>query len=390
MQWLTEETGWLLPEDGSHLTAEYRDPETLARLGAGIAAASVRCMIGSDDSPAGRSAALTLCGSISAAGGSACYAPDCFPAALQTGAALHHSDLLVHCASGRISLYAYGLLPPTTAQLSAIRQGAAHPDWMPRTEYGDLRSDRTLNRLYAASLRRMLPEIMPVKPEVQSSSALLTTWMRSVFAGGSGERLLLRFSADGRCASVYSEHGGWVFYEKLLLICCRARLLRGEDTALPCWIPHIAETLAAECGRNILRYAAAPDGSDSEARQLAAEQRFTLDGGALCAELLQICAETGESPHSLAESLPPVYTVRRILRTDSAADRMLRQTPMLSPVQEPDGLRIRRRHSEALLHPSPDGRTVAMLVEAQNMEAAAELAGEITALFHDKYSSPGA
>ena len=381
MQWLTEETGWLLPEDGSVLTAEYRDPEALARLGAGIAAASVRCLIGSDDSPAGRSAALTLCGSISAAGGSACLAPDCIPAALQTGAALHHSDLLADCTCGRINLYAYGLLPPTAAQLSAIRQGAAHPDWMPRTEYGGLRSDRTLNRLYAASLRRMLPEVTMFRPEVQSPSALLTALMQTVFTGRSGERLLLRFSADGRRASVYSERGGWIFYEKLLLICCRARLLRGEDTALPCWVPHIAEKLAAECGRRILRYAAAPDGSDSEARQLAAEQRFTLDGGALCAELLRICAETGKSPDALAESLPPVYTVRRILRSDCAADRMLRQTPVFAPVQEPDGLRIRRRYSEALLHPSPDGRAVTMLVEAQSMEAAAELAGEITALF---------
>lgn len=380
MQWLTEETGWLLPEDGSCLTASFRDPEALSRLGGGIAAASVQCTVGSDDSPAGRAAALTLCGGISAAGGSVCFAPDSVPAALQTGAALHHSDLIADCSGGRIRLYAYGLLPPTAAQLAAVRRAAAAPRWMPQTEYGALLSDRTLNGLYAASLRRLLPEQLPVKPEVQSPSALLNALMQTVFAGGSGERLLLRFSADGRRASVYSERDGWIFYEKLLLICCRARLLRGEDAALPCWIPHIAEQIAAKCGRHILRYAAEPDGCDTEARRLAAEQRFTLDGAALCAELLHICAETGKSPQALAEDLPPVYTVRRILRTDCAADTMLRQTPALSPVQEPDGLRIRRRCSEALLHPSPDGRAVTLLVEAQSMEAAAELAGEITAL----------
>lgn len=375
MQWLTEETGWLLPEDDDPLLSAYHAPERLAALGAGLAGAASCIMVGSADSDAAKSAALMLCGSIAAAGGTVCCAPECIPAALQAGAALHHCGVIVHCGGIRMQMFSRGLLPLTEAQRRMIRAGAAAPRWVQHTEYGSITEDRALMGLYVSQLKRLLPAQLPFRTEIQTASPLLGAVLRPVFSGGYGKAVTLRLSADGRHASVYSEETGWLFYEKLLLMCAQYHLQHGQDVALPAWLPHIAEEMAG--AQHILRYAMHPDGKDTEARQLAAEQSFTLDGAVLCAEILRICAETGQSLAEWAASLPACYLVRRILRTHTAADAALRCAPALHAEAVSDGLRVRTAAAEALLHPSHSGRAVSMLVEARSMEAANELAGDI-------------
>lgn len=380
MQWLTEETGWLLPEDDDSLLAAYHAPERLPALGAGLANAASCIMVGSADTDAAKSAALLLCGGVAAAGGAVCYAPDCIPAAMQSGASLHHCAILVHCGGIRMQMFSRGLLPLTDAQLHTIHTGAAAPRWVEHTEYGSIAADRTLSGIYAAQLRRRLPAQLPFQAEIRTASPLLDSVLRPVFAGGYGEAVTLRLSADGRHASLYSDDTGWLFYEKLLLMCAQYYLRQGQDLALPGWLPHIAEEMAESCGQHILRYAMHPDGKDTEARQLAIAQGFTLDGAVLCAELLRICTETGMSLKEWAASLPDCYVVRRILRTHAAADAALRCAPALHAEQVPDGLRVKTAAGEALLHPSRGGSAVSMLVEARSMEAASELAGDIASL----------
>lgn len=382
MQWLTEETGWLLPEDDDPLLSAYHAPERLAALGAGLAGAASCIAVGSADTDAAKAAALMLCGGIAAAGGTVCYAPECVPAALQTGAALHHCGILVHCGGIRMQIFSRGLLPLTESQWRTIRSGAASPKWVQHTEYGSITEDRALMGLYAAQLKRRLPAQLPFRAELQTASPLLGAALRPVFAGGFGKAVTLRLSADGRHASVYSEETGWIFYEKLLLMCAQHYLQTGQDVALPGWLPHIAEEMADK--GHVLRYAMHPDGKDTEARRLAIAQSFTQDGAVLCAEVLRICAETGRTLQEWADTLPPCYMVRRILRTHTAADAALRCAPALHAEAVPDGLRVKTASGEALLHPSRSGYAVSMLVEARSMEAANELAGDIASvILHD-------
>lgn len=379
MQWLTEETGWILPEDDL-FDAAYRKPEHLPALGAGLAHAATRVIIGSADSDAAKAAAMLLCGGIASAGGAVCFAPSSIPAALQIGAALHHCGILVHCGAHRMLMLSRGMLPLTDAQIAQIRSGMQMHGTVSRGECGEILDDRALNGIYTAQLRRRLPAHLPMDAEIQTASPLLHSVLQPVFCGGNGGHITLRLSADGRRASVYTEATGWIFYEKLLMMCCQRRLMAGEDAALPCWLPHIAEETAARCGRRILRYASQPDGRDTEARQLAALQGFTLDGAVLCAEILRICAETGMTLKAWAESLPACFTVRRIIRTDTAAENAVRNITGLHARQEPDGLRVRTALGQALLHPSRDGRAVTVLAEGRSMEAAAELAGDLASL----------
>lgn len=375
MQWFTEETGWILPEED--FIDNTLTPEQLTALGAGLAHAASRTMIGYADSDYAAVCAMLLCGGIAAAGGETLFAQDCALPELSAGASAGDCGIIVHCGENGIRMLSRGMLPLTAAQEDAIRTGAAHPQWMEQSDCGSIASGKQLCAAYSARLQAHLPENMMLRPQLETASPRLRTLLTPIFRGGSGPQVTLRISADGRRASLYTEKTGWIFYEKLLLMCCQQYLMLGKDVALPCWVPHIAERMAAAHGRSVLRYASHPDGKDTEARRLANEHGFSLDGAVLCADILRMHAEMQPDLGAWAASLPPCYTVRRVLHADSAADALVRCSASMHAAQEPDGLRIRAAEGEALLHPARDSRTVSMLVEAASMEAASELAGWI-------------
>jgi mannose-1-phosphate guanylyltransferase/phosphomannomutase len=376
MQWMNEGADWLLHET---CTADASQPELLAALGAGLAGASARTMVGyAEGSDYARAAAMTVCGAIAAAGGDAVLVPDCTPVELGAASGAGECGMILFADETRLRLYARGLLPVTAEQERLLHQGGI---WQRRTEYGSITDGAALRMLYPAQLAARLPAAMTVTPEISTGSkrlyALLSRTLPQAQRGRRRRALSVQLSADGRQASVYTEEDGWLFHEKLLMMVTQHKLSRGEDAALPYWAAHIAEQMAERSGGRILRYAARSDGSDTEARALAAAQGWTLDGTLLLAEVLRIHAEEEPSLHAWADRLPPVYTVRRLLHKAENTDAAAGCGTFMQTQKTPDGLRAWDSRGQALLCPSASGRSVAMLVEAATMEAAQEIAGDI-------------
>ncbi len=369
MQWMNEGADWLLHEA---CTASDQTPDALLALGAGIAGAEARCMVGyAEQSAYAEAGAMTVCGAIAAAGSEAVLVPNSTPVELGAAASAAECGIILFADETRLRLYARGLLPVTAAHETALTAPAR---WQSRSEYGSITDGSAMKLLYPAKLAAHLPAVLPWRAEISTASRRLWELLRKLpQAAKDAPSVTVQLSADGRQLSLYSEKDGWLFHEKLMLMVTQNRLQHGEDAALPYWAAHIAEQMASQYGRRILRYAARSDGSDAEARALAASQGYTLDGTLLLADVLRICAEEEPDLSRWASSLPPVYTVRRILPADSAAGC----GTFMQTRQTPDGLRAWDARGEALLCPSPSGRTIAMLVEAASMEAAQELAGEI-------------
>lgn len=393
MQWITEETGWILPEESGVLPEEQLSgshaPETLLRFGAGLARTAQRCMIGYDGHSAHAAAsAMLIAGAAAKAGGSVILVPDCTPVELGPASAAGGCGAAVFAGEQSLRMYAGGLLPLTLRQEQTISDVfSRQPVWMQNRENGPVSDGKALRLLYPAQIAQMLPETLPFQAECSAANSRIRTLSGKLFRGGRGEAVTFQFSSDGQRVSLYSERCGWIFYEKLLLMLCQARLRRGEDVALPYWVPHIAEQMAAEHGRRILRYASRSDGSDLEARALARAQGFTLDGLMLCAGLLRTAAEDEPDLMHWAMSLPPFATVRRILQTEQAAEAALRCG--MQTEQTPEGLRAHDPRGDALLRPSRSGKTVTMLVEAASMELASELAGDISGRLRIPPQNPG-
>ncbi len=385
MQWMTEETGWIMPEETglpgqlSEGMPCFEQPDRLLRLGAGLAAAAQRCAVGYEpDTPRAKAAAMLLAGAAAAAGGNAVLVPDCAPVELGDASAAAECGIALHVGENRLRVCASGLLPLTKRQEAAIGSAyAAEPRWMQGSEYGGITDGRGLRLLYAARLTEQLPADLPAKLQFSTASARLLALHERIFRGGHGETLTVQMTGDGRRCSLYSERLGWIFYEKLLLMLCMHRLAAGEDVALPYWVPQIAEEMAAAHGRRILRYASRSDGSDTEARTLARRQGFTLDAGSMLAEILRIHAESEPDLRRWMQAIPACHTVRRILPTEDAEGAAARCGGYLHAERTPEGVRLRDPRGTALLRPSATGRSLAMLVEARSMETASELAADI-------------
>lgn len=375
MQWLSEETSWLIPEP-EMLSGAALTPESLMQLGAGMAHAAPGCMIGSSEGGYARACAMQICSGAAAAGGAAVLLPECTAGELGT-ASLHTScRVLAYCSENGVSLFSRGLLPLTAGQEQIIRSSSRQ--WMNRTEFGSITDGSALRQFYRNRLKARLPENMPARIRTETGLMRLKKLLDPLMHGGSGDCLTLQISRDGRRASVYSEKYGWFFYEKLLLMVSLV-YLEQEDIALPYWLPQIAEHLAEKNGRQVFRYASHPDGGDTEARALAVRQGFTLDGVLLCADFLRFHAELRPNLIRWAKEIPDFCTVRRVLSADRAAKTATRCAAQMKTVRTPEGIRAEDERGTALLHPVRSGKTYSLMIEAANMELAQELAADLTA-----------
>ncbi|MBQ8921213.1 MAG: hypothetical protein IJ060_03510 [Oscillospiraceae bacterium] len=377
MQWMTEETGWLLPE-AALSGSEMLQPERLLRLGAGLVQAAPACMVGCAEGGFARACAMQICSGAAAAGGDAVLIPECTIGELGTSSLHTPCGVLAYCADNGLRLFSRGLLPLTAAQEQTVLNGGTEPGMLRGSEYGNITDGSALRQYYVNRLKARLPEHMPARVHAETAQHRLQSLLSPLLRGGRGDVLTLQISADGCRASVYSEKHGWIFYEKLLLMVALAYLEQGEDAALPYWLPQTAGALGSRFGRRVLRFAPHPDGGDTEARALAVRQGFALDGALLCADFLRFHAERYRDLQRWADAIPPCHTIRRVLSASRARDAAERCARSMQIRKTPEGIRAEDARGTALLHPARSGKTAALLIEAANMELAQELAAELT------------
>lgn len=373
MQRRFEENIFLPEEDGilpSGLMASQ-----LLQIGANFSQTASQLAVGyAPESDYAKAAAMTICGGIASAGGTAILVPECTAVELGAAASAGDCGTLLYAGESGIRCFARNLLPLTAAQEDAACVDA--PEQKP-AEYGSILDGKSLRLLYPARIQSHMPEKINCLPEISTASTRLYDFTSRMFRGTSGMQITFQISADGRRVSVYTERTGWIFYEKLLMLVTMQHLRNGEDCALPYWMPQTAERMAGSCGQRILRYASRSDGSDQDARQLAAEQGYTLDAVILCADFLRYLAEEEPDLQRWIAELPPYYTLRRILRTERELTAAARCGSFMQTIQTPEGLRAKDARGTALLRPSRSGKSLMMLVEAASMETANELAGDI-------------
>lgn len=366
MQWITEETGWMLPDYA--LIPDPNTPEARFKRGNAAAQISCRCLVGFSGSGSASAGALSLCAGIAAAGGSCTLMPCSVPPELGAASLAGHFDLLLWCSDTALYAYSRGLLPVTQARRD-ILCGTPEEISLQPGEYGTIADGSSLRAAYPARMHTHLPAHTDLRIIPQNAAPRIQALFAHM-AGGKNP-LTVHFSADCRAASVYTPETGWIFYEKLLLMVAREYLRHGEQTALPFWV-----SLPNGENGQVLHYDYQPDGSDTEARALAAEQGYTLDAGILLADFLRFHAETQPDLRRWAQSVPEQFTVRRLLTVRNeqalrcAADPRFRRTP--------NGLRGEDARGEILLFPVQHGKALGMMIAAHSMEAAAELAAELS------------
>lgn len=364
-------------------------PEEAARAGKAFAYA----MCGSTKNPrlliahSGRNGSGALAAAFAA--GAAAEGADCITAGACAYGAAAHGVRSLGCTGG---CYAHteisasfalmagdglALLPDSEERTAA---GLSREISLPYAHYGRIIPFDGIRELYAARIKKLLPERTEgIRIDVSSSSEEVTDCCREIFSeinDPDGERIAFSISSDGRRISAYTEETGYIYMEKLQLMCYRDIMEKGQDAAV-CGKPlKAAEKLAASMGRRMIGCSGVcgkgePSEECIQARSAAAEQLISCDGIALAAAAAGIVSRKRSTLAKELSALPPVASLRRFIPADKPSELLKRLTS--SDPSGRGGMVSDGEGGRVFITPVKTGSGLILSVESYAMEAAAEL-----------------
>ncbi len=373
-------------------TGSLFTPQAAALAGsslASLAPSGGRIGIAYKDDPASKSLALAVASGVTAAGADAWIFGAASAPALEYCTAV--SGLTAGCridggVTAKISFCSGDGLPLSREEEKVIEEGINRGEYKRAAFncFGQFRSSSAIVNLYKNMLESSAPSAL------KGLRAVLNTPGSSVneVCGGifdkisdkEGSPIVFHISSDGRRTSAYTEETGYVFDEKLILLCCTERFEQGLDIALPYDFPKAADRLAEKYGRKVFRYSLCPsdktDKKNPKARKLAMETPFVRDGAALALTTLKILSRSGKSLAQALSELPKSAVVTRFAAVENLSVRRLRQlygeSCCLSE-ESGDGIVINDKRGRILIRPVKSRKGIIIKAESYSMEAASEL-----------------
>lgn len=276
-------------------------------------------------------------------------------------------------------------LPLTRQQERIIESGLNRNEYRRSgfTHFGTIKQCSGVNELYKLSLRHALPEkLNGINVSVNTSEPRIAEICNELLAkinDKNGERLVFHISSDGKKISAYTEETGYVFYEKLILLCCLKCFQLGIDISLPHSFPTAADNLAVQYGRKVMRYSSYySDGTDIEARKVAQTLPFTTDATMLMLTVLDILTANRCTLKEAVSALPTFSATARFVPLEGNPSQALKKLCSTTPIGG-DGVVFSDNRGRVLIRPVRTGKGAMMFVESY----AAETAGEICDFYYD-------
>lgn len=224
-----------------------------------------------------------------------------------------------------------------------------------------------------------------VKSRSREASGILASVLSSLGCAPGVSGIEIRLNETGGGVAFTDEHGGVIDEERALALCCLAAFEGGADVALPFESPRIADALAAQYGRRVLRYLECPaDASDRQARELTRHQPWVRDGLMAAVRLLGVLSRRKITLASLSARLPGFAVTVRAVPCRGNPGNLLRRLSEREKAEKQEGpsegVLFSSSGGKVLLSPMRRGAGVRLRAEAGNMEVAEELC----AVFEEK------
>lgn len=357
-------------------------PQIASMLGASLGTAGKRIAIGFKDTAPAKALAFAVISGILSAGGEVWNLGEC--AEPQMDFALREAGLDLGCyvdggVVTKLKLFAENGLPLSRKQERKIEGGLNRSEYNKVSfgDFGRVVDASSLKELYLNELRRMGPKALKgLRAEVNTAGLAVQSAAKALFDDindRNGERIIFHISSDGRRISAYTESTGYVFYERLLLLCCQHTFQRGQDVALPYSAPSIADKLGARYGSRVLRYYNCPvDQSDQEARKLARDITFPRDALALMMLLLNNLSERHISLAQAVDELPKFTAANRFVSIEKPPSAVLKKL-CAERGGLSEGVVASNEDGRVLIRPVKTGKGVMMFVESFKTETASEI-----------------
>lgn len=392
-----------LDEDG--LTGETGgeiSPRVAALLGGAVSCLGEKIAVGyagyaggsgasafSTGENAGKALAMAVQSGIMAAGAEAWDAGGCSEAELDFAIRSAGLDGGVWIEAGvtcRLRILSKGGLPLTRAQERAVENGLNRREFPAAGGFGfgDRIDFTNCGLLYLQRLEGLLPQSLPgIRAEVSCPDRRLAEWGERLLSGrrgAGGTQVIFHLSGDGRRLSAYSEETGYLFHEKLVLLCCQDYFDKKLTVSLPSLAPAMAEEMAAAYGGKVLRYGSCSSESPAgdAARRLARQQPFPRDGLELMCRVLESLNRRGCSLKEAARSLPAFTSASRYVPVEGAPGELMSRVRNIGASAR-EGCRV-------VIRPVKTGK--GLMVYAESFRPEAETASELCDFYEKLLRSP--
>ncbi len=363
-------------------TGSVINPQLAALAGSAAASLGGKIGIACRDNPASKNLALALAAGVTAAGADAWFFGSATEPALCFCTA--ESELSAGCfvdagITAKIRFCSGDGLPLTRSEEKIIENGINRREYRTASfaRFGEISDCSAILRLYENMLEKSAPhKLTGIRAILNTSGNKLSQTCEGLLKkinDKDGKPIVFHIGSDGRGTSAYTDETGYVFEDKLILICCKNLFEHGRDVSLPYNFPIAADTLAESFGRKVLRYSGCPsDKSDGEARKLAEKNSFVRDGAELIFRVLNILENRGISLAEAVAELPETAVTTRFIPTDKHPVKLLGSILAQKQISG-DGITINDSGGRVLIRPVKTEKGVLMQVESYSMEAASEL-----------------
>lgn len=364
-------------DGGRYAAAEIVSPRTVAAIGAACGSVGGKLLAAHSGSRAAETLAYGFAAGAASMGADCYLTGECSDAAASYAAGLLGCKIGCMChteISSSFRIFGGDGLKLRENEENEIDSHFLHTANIPYSHYGRIIRFDGASELYVSHMKKVPKGRLNVFADFYSSSQSVVRECEGIVSevnNRNGERIAFHISGDGSRISAYTEKTGYVFREKLELLCFRELFKRGEAAGV-CGKPMKAlETLAEKyggrivsCGKNLCGCKA--DKNCDEVRKLVSEQRFMNDAIALSVMVLEILRKDGVTLDEAVSELPKFSGISRYIPADKPSE-------LLERLSLSDGVMADGSSGRVTVRPVRTGKGIMLNVESYALEAASEL-----------------
>ncbi|MDO5560120.1 MAG: hypothetical protein Q4F95_11045 [Oscillospiraceae bacterium] len=278
--------------------------------------------------------------------------------------------------SSKVIVYSKSGFSLNTSEEKTISELLHSRNMITGEKEGTMTDAQTLKSIYRSEIKAACPSL-PEDTEIKinSSNASIKTFLSDLISDRSPDtqsrkNLIFQISGDGLRASAYSFETGFVFYERLILLCCMDEFEKGNDIPLPYDFPVIADAIADKHHRKVYRYDPCSDNpSELSKKNISAEFSFLNDAAALIMKILTVMNEKKMSFFELMSRIPLFTTTVKYISIDNnhtESIEKVRNNAQKNVCYSDDNGRIIAKNSKS-------GKSLILYAESYREETADEL-----------------
>lgn len=242
--------------------------------------------------------------------------------------------------------------------------------------FGKIKDVSAITEMYVSALEKSAPErLSEIRAVLNTSGKNVSEACEKILDKincKDGSPVVFHINSSGKGTSAYTDKTGYVFEDKLIMLCCKNLFEQGRDIALPHDFPMAVEKLAEEYDRKVHRYSLCPsDNSDFYTRKLSLETPFVNDGAMLMFTVLSVLESRGITLAEAVAELPESVVCTRFVPVSKHPLKLFRKEE--SKRVSGDGITLSSEKGQVHIRPVKTEKGILMQAESFSMEAASEL-----------------